>query len=301
MSGPEHFVIVYQFGKVASTAIVKALNRQPGVEARQSHFLGDDALKRIVVNATGPNLSPYFRKHMIGQLMANLDLTHEMKRIQTGRDGRRLTVISLSREPLTWFRSSIQQDITGYVDAFRALGGASVREGVECMLSHVGDVIAAQGGVAPVVAHILERGGRSFLDEAGMEDEFLKSMLLLALRPMTWFEEHFRRCFHFGLESMAATGPFWVKAGNPTGFVMLRYEDIAESFPAAMAAVGVPFKGEVTPANVSRSKPYADEIVAAFQGDAAMRLRELVQEADYARFFRYDATSSSVLRAATAI
>ncbi|MEM6385502.1 MAG: hypothetical protein AAF718_04610 [Pseudomonadota bacterium] len=295
MTSPTHFVIVYQFGKVASTALVNTLNRHPDVEAHQSHFLGEDALKRIVVNATSPSLSPYFRKHMIGQLMANLELTTELKRVKTGRDGRKLTVISLSREPVSWFRSCIQQDIKGYEDGFTRLGQAAspnpevaLQAGVERMLADVSDLLEAQGGAAAVVNEIGARGGKDFLQRVGTQDEFLKTMLMLSLRPITWFEEHFRKCFGFSLEAIPPMGTFWLKQGHPDSYVILRYEDIASEFAAAMQALGVPMKGKLAEANLSRSKPFAEDIRAAFQSDAANRLRRSLQQTDYARFFGYE-------------
>ncbi len=294
--GQDHVVIVYQFGKVASTALVTSLNACRGVEAHQSHFLGDDALKRIVVNATGPNLSPYFRKHMVGQLLANLDLTHQSKRLQTGKDPRRLTVISLAREPLDWFRSSLQQDIAGYQDSFAALAGGTVSDpeavttGISDMLAHVADILERQGGAAQAAAHVIAHGGRDFLLQAGVEDEFLKTMVLLSLRPLTWFEDHFRKCFGFGLEGVARQDGFWLKPGRPVSFVLLRYEDVATGFQPAMAAAGVPFDGPLVKANLSRNKSLATEISAAFQSDPACRLGADLRASEYGLFFAYDAT-----------
>ena len=293
MQAREHVVIVYQFGKVASTALVQSLNASAGVEAHQSHFLGDDALKRIVVNATGPGLTPYFREHMVGQLLANLELTYKMKCLQAGKDPRKLTVLSLAREPLAWFRSSLQQDIAGYQDGFAALGEGRpddprvVRQGVIAMLGILADAIERNGGADAAVHRIVAEGGRAFLEDTGVESEFVKTMLLLSLRPLTWFDDHFRKCFGHSLDAIPCQGRFWLKSGQPASFVVIRYEDIAEVFQPAMAAAGVPFKGPVVKANLSRNKPFAAEMRKAFESAPAARLGNALRHSDYGRRFGY--------------
>lgn len=289
MQSQAHVVIVYQFGKVASTALVTSLNACAGIEAHQSHFLGDDALQRIVVNATGPNLTPYFRQHMVGQLLANLDLTHLLKRLQTGKDPRKLTVVSLSREPLQWFRSSLQQDIAGYQGNLAARADGTMTGGTTDMIAHVLDILERHGGADPVARHIVAHGGRDFLLQAGVEDEFVKTMLLLALRPLTWFEDHFGKCFGFGLADVPRQDGFWLKRGTPSSFVLLRYEDIETVFLPAMAAAGVPFDGPVVQANLSREKSFASDIRAAFASAPACRLGDVLRASDYGRFFGYEA------------
>lgn len=301
MGARGHVVIVYQFGKVASTALVKSLNNSDRIEAHQSHFLGDDALKRIVVNATSPNLTPYFRDHMVGQLLANLDLTQKLKQLQTGKDPRKLTVVSLARDPLDWFRSSVQQDIKGYAPKLAEMSnaagdvtGEAIEAGVAAVLSRILEVLEAQDGLDRVVDRIVSEGGRVVLNEAGVTDEFTRTMYLLCLRPLTWFEDHFAKCFSFSLGDIPEHGPFWLRRGEPSSFVVLRYEDIADTFQPAMEAAGVPFAGPVVQANVSKSKSHAADIRAGFAGPDALRLGHVLRSSEYGRFFGYDAADASV-------
>lgn len=294
MDPREHVVLVYQFGKVASTALVQSLNACPNVTAYQSHFLGDDALKRIVVNATGPNLSPYFREHMVGQLVNNLELTHKMKRLQTGKDPRALTVVSLAREPLDWFRSSVQQDIAGYEENFRSLAGATgaegaqaVQDGIVTMLAQVLRMLEEEGGAQDVVTRIIANGGRSVTERLQTDEPFLKTQFLLSLRPLTWFEDHYRKCFGFSLEDMTRHGAVWFRRDRRAGHVVLRYEDISTAFAPAMKLAAVPFAGDIKWANQSRTKPFASEIRAAFSSDVAVRLGRALRLSDYGRFFAY--------------
>lgn len=293
MTDIQHFVIVYQFGKVASTALVNALNAQSNVEAHQSHFLGEDALKRMVVNATGPNHSAYFRKHMIGQLNTNIELTYQMNRARKGNDGRRLTIVSLSRAPLDWFRSSIQQDIEGHLPDLLALGGngdqtTRLRRGLDLMIARISQVLQANGGAQSVADELAERGARPFLNRMGNEPEFVKSMVLQALRPLVWFDDHFRKCFDLSLADIPERDGAWVRKAGHTTFVLLRYEDIADRFGPAMGAAGISVAGPIPRANESRSKPHADVIRASFDTDLAHGLGTMLVQSDYARHFGYD-------------
>jgi len=299
MGARGHVVIVYQFGKVASTALVKSLNSSDRIEAHQSHFLGDDALKRIVVNATSPNLTPYFRDHMVGQLLANLDLTQKLKQLQTGKDPRKLTVVSLARDPLDWFRSSIQQDIKGYAPKLVEMSNAgdvtgdAIEAGVAAVLSRILEVLEAQDGLDRVVERIVSEGGRVVLNEAGVTDEFIRTMYLLCLRPLTWFEDHFAKCFGFSLGDIPEHDRFWLRRGEPSSYVVLRYEDIADTFQPAMEAAGVPFAGEVVQANLSKSKSHAADIRAGFTGPDALRLGQVLRSSEYGRFFGYDTADAT--------
>ena len=288
----KHFVIVYQFGKVASTALVKTLNTHPEIDAHQSHFLGEDALKRMVVNATGPTHSAYFRKHMVGQLNANLDLTYQMNRARLGHDGRRLTILSLSRAPLDWFRSSIQQDIEGHLPDLLALGqGANqadrLRDGLDQMLDRVAALLATHGGVATIASDLIASGARPLLTQLKGEPDFIKTMLLQALRPVVWFEDHFARCFDLSLDDIHREDGFWLRKTRQTTFILLRYEDIAQTFASAMVAANLPATGPMIRANDSRAKPFAQIIKAAFDTEHAHQLGALLAQSDYARHFGY--------------
>lgn len=63
--GNGRFVVVYQFGKVASTALVATLNEQTGIEAVQSHFLGEPALRSTLGARLNPAQGEYFVFHQL--------------------------------------------------------------------------------------------------------------------------------------------------------------------------------------------------------------------------------------------
>ena len=296
MSKAKYLVVVYQFGKVASTALVKSLNASPEVDAHQSHFLGENALQRMVLNATDRSVNAYFRTHMVGQLIANLNLTYEVNQTKHGDDDRELKVISLSREPLDWLRSCVQQDILGYRDDILAYAQnhcpanqhGSIEHGLSAILQRLTDVVEAKGGMPAILAEFKTRGGGQILDVPGLPcDGIVRRVFFLAIRPLSWFDDHFARCFGLGLADVPKRGNHWMTRRNGATFVILRYEDINAEFASAMHSAGVPFSGRLVHANESQGKLHAMEIRAAFDGEAAQRLRHQVLQSDYARHFGY--------------
>ena len=305
MTAPGFLVVVYQFGKVASTALVKTLNKCEGVDAYQSHFLGNDALQRMIPNATNPNTSPYFRQHVIGQLNNNVELTHKVHRAMNGCDDRRLIVLSLSREPLDWFRSCIQQDILGYKDDLLAysLRNAqcsdvpSINRGLIEILNDIVSVLDRFGGAQNAIDK-LEIGSNNAMvqDQEGLESDFLRRMFLLSLRPLVWFDEHFSRCFKVRLADFECRNEYWKKSVDGASFVVMRYEDLDRGFAKAMLDLKVPIQGDrLLRANVSKDKPHAAEVRMAFSDDVAGRLRGLLLRSNYATHFGYCASPEMCL------
>ena len=295
MTGSDNLIVVYQFGKVASTAIVKSLNDCEGVQAHQCHFLGNDALQRIIPNATNSRTSAYFRKHTVGQLIQNLELTYLVNMAVNGSDGQRLIVVSLSREPLDWLRSCVQQDIEGYKDDLLAFsnerfpGEASIELGLRGVIDCLCGVLSRFGSAQNAIDTL---GIGSSKTACGVRDEiqddFVRKMFLLALRPLVWFDEHFSKCFDVQLCEFSKQGAYWLKETKPSTFVLLRYEDLEDVFPAAMQRVGVPFEEKrLCRANESKNKPFADEIQRAFQGEEAVELRAQLLQSNYAAHFGY--------------
>ena len=67
--GQERYFVVYQYGKVASTSIVKSLNKINDVKAVQTHFLGMCEFIEVLDLVLDPYESEYFTYHRQGQLV----------------------------------------------------------------------------------------------------------------------------------------------------------------------------------------------------------------------------------------
>ncbi|MDJ0638698.1 MAG: hypothetical protein QNJ20_07685 [Paracoccaceae bacterium] len=309
MSEEKELVIVYQFGKVASTSLVNALNRCPGIEAHQSHFLGESALQRIIPIAVGRGTSPYFHEHLSGQLLANVHLTYRANKVLSGQAKGPLRVISLCREPMDWFRSGIVQDIDGYRDDILAYAGSLglsgdsdqelLQSGLEQILARLTEIIAAKGGIEPALHDFLTKGGASMIDgiEAG-QSPIVRRLFFLAIRPLVWFDEHFAKCFDKTLADFVCMGSYWHTEGDRAAFVLLRYEDLTHTLEDALSAIGITLAEPLRQDNVSRSKAFADCVLAAFASDAASDLGHHILGSEYARFFGYAAPAADILHVA---
>lgn len=111
------YAVVYQFGKVASTSVVAALNLLPDVEAVQCHFMGKQALSQVLDSLFAPTMTDYFYFHQRGQLIENIDITRKVSQLrQPGTSEQNLLVLSMCRDPMDWFRSALTQDAAAHLD-----------------------------------------------------------------------------------------------------------------------------------------------------------------------------------------
>lgn len=290
--------IVYQFGKVASTSLVNALAKLPSLDVHQSHFLGENALQRIIPIAVDKSTNAYFHEHLRGQLLANVELTYRMNRVLAGHGAPKLKVISLSREPLEWLRSGLLQDIGGYRTDLLALAVAeqidskdeleTLERALEAVLVRIVAIIETKGGIIPTVEEFHRLGGKEMLAPLGADLPLIvRKLFFLALRPHTWFDEHFRPCFGVGLQDFEAEGGLWTLRQPRADFVLLRYEDLKDRLADAVTALDVGPLDTLQRDNVSRTKPFAGTVAAAFASETAQVLRNQLLLSDYSRFFGY--------------
>jgi hypothetical protein len=292
-------VIVYQFGKVASTAIVAALNQAPGVAAYQSHFLGEDALAKTLKNLQSPKTTEYMAKHQEGQLMRNVAL---MRKINTYKEGlekeKKIVFLTVVRDPIDWFYSAIAQDIEGiYLPKFRefltshAIETVSDEEVIEksipMIASNIVKIIKHCGG-ADVTSYKNITAALDALKLPSAAIEPMRSMVSLFLRPLSWFDEHFAAMFGFGLDKMILrpnglylTGMKWCEV------YCIRYEDLDTMFKKFQYNIGIMKPISAPRANVSQEKKYADIINQAFTADIKKSL-ESASRSKYSSFFGYD-------------
>lgn len=297
---PSHtLLIVYQFGKVASTSIVKSMQDVPGIEAHQSHFLGEYALKRMVSAAVDPTSNDYFHRHTVGQFMTNLDLTFKMNRVLAGHDDRRLVVLSLSREPLDWLRSSIQQDIRGYKeDIFTFAHGAGLacdddevmmEAALVAILRDINACLQAKGGFGTVLSTLRDADAETLFAGTPLADAaILRKIFFLAIRPIVWFDEHFKLSCGVDYREMHQEGAIRYEHRDKASYVVLRYEDLRSNLISTLDLVGIDAPEEIARENLSAEKPYAAQIRAAFASPEAAALRKWMAYTDYARQFGYD-------------
>lgn len=299
----EHLVVVFQFGKVASTAMVDALNDHPGIEAVQSHFLGEGALQSIFASILNPALSEYFFFHQSGQLFENVKLTRRIGRILSGEDnGTHLSVLLTVREPIDWLRSALIQDARGLGDVFLRTKdrhglvgdtlGAIVQPAVEAILGEIVEVLTPFGSVDSFLAG---RPGSMAQMREQITDPSLQELFYAAVRPFNWYTLNFDPVFHHTLDDLSYQNGLWSLRAERFDAHLFRYEDMGAQLSNVAAALSI--EDLVLPQrNVSEGKVFSAEIRAAFRSANAQSLARLYAETDYSRRFGYDPVASALGR-----
>ncbi|MBF9044587.1 hypothetical protein HKCCE4037_14685 [Rhodobacterales bacterium HKCCE4037] len=291
----EIYGVVFQMGKVASTAITKALASLEGVEAAHCHFLGEAALRKVLRVALNPANTDYFFNHQMGQMAENAAITRAINRIRSGTDPRRLVVLSLTRDPFTWFRSSVLQDICGYTDLLCGLApenasasrDARIRLGLTRFLGKLEEHLSD----FPTVESCLDASRSGDPHRMGRARDWphqQRQLLLSALRPADWFDQHYRMGLGLDLAGFKRDGLLWHTTEGNAQFGIIRYEELDKAFPLFCDwAIGRTPRLPV--ANESGRKPFSNAIAAAFATQEAARLQTALKRSDYARTFGYAA------------
>jgi hypothetical protein len=291
-------IFVYQMGKVGSTSITNTLSTLSGVEAYQTHFLGDEILQPILQRTLQLDMPDTLFEHAIAQLAINARYTRMIKKhlLPEGNATQPLHFISLTRDPLDWYRSFVVQSIEGYIDSFRLfLGKAPTAELTQSDFDDVAAILKAN-----IVDGITFCGG---LDNPNFRIEFrgpyLKRLLEAHpetgrmrfhhlqnfLRPMQFYElEHM---VDLSLETFdMGDDHFGVKTFDWGKIILFRYEELETGFQKTLATVGLP-DTPLQHLNISEKKQYSTEIKQSFKGwreDADLRR---VTQSPYTRIMGY--------------
>lgn len=280
-------VIVYQYGKVASTSLVTTLNKMRGVSAYQCHFFGEDAFRATVTRLCNPDTNDYFFKHSLGQLTENLK-AYRLYHQQNRDDGNRCIVLTVAREPFDWFRSSLVQEIEGHIPALtlslrdrgveRMSREQIVTEGLALLIERIhGALDSVGGGIDDLVPNKRRELDQilPFVDTPDFE-AFL-FILSRFLQPHWWFRTQFTPEFGIAIGDMADKGRGLMGSSTETGDVYLaRYEQLDTAFERLLELENLPNKGLVR-VNEGHSKAFSREINAVFQTPRALELRKRSQ------------------------
>ena len=292
---PSTEVIVYQMAKVASTAICNAIWRE-GLEAGQSHYLGEALISERLLQITDPGLDHYFTLHYTGQLVRNIGLTRKLNwyRNNAALHGRKIKIITLTRDPLSWYTAMFTQAFSGYqatIEVWAAESGnvseqAPMNEKLNAFTTAVATFIERIGGNLEASdyrdrIHWLA-GGR------GTTQSALAAQALLMARPLTWFQTHFAPTIDIDVFN----APFDTARGYATfsndfaDVLLLRFESLSRLTEVIGDFVGIEnFRMERE--NVSASKDYAADIRAALQDAIPGWLRKELYASRYSRHFGY--------------
>lgn len=298
--GTRDFVVVYQFGKVASTSLVSSLSALDGVVAVQSHFLGRSSFGEMVDLLVDPRRSDFFFEHTLGQFVTNFSVERAIGAIQAGKyPGVRLTVLSLAREPIDWFRSSIAQDIDAHLAALRQIvgkdadadDGSVISTGFANVCERIATVLEAGGGIDSfrAVGHGRERNEilRKSLDSDS--PQMIGQFLFRFLRPYGWFADHYSRYLGVDVSELSTIAPqvYGGDIGPLARTYVIRYEDLDESVPMVLRDMGIAERFELARENVTATTGLAAAVKEGLAASPVDHLRSLSDATEYARQFGY--------------
>jgi hypothetical protein len=292
-----YYCVVYQMGKVASTSIMDTLGHVDGIEAVQCHFLGDTALGKMIPTLTDAGLSEYFFEHSFGQFQENVKITRKFKILRSGgAPETKLLVVSLARDPIDWIRSSVVQDIKGYMPVLKQIIEASFRtaatdeevvtKGLRLLISASCHVLDQFGGIDEFYAtpHAMNR---AFQHKIFCDIFEARRMFLMLLRPADWFNSHFKTAINLDIATMDRVEDAWEHSENHTDFVVVRYEDFRRSLPAYLQRKGIADIDHFTQKNLSESKLLSKEVARVFASENGDALRKIYNKTTYSKTFGY--------------
>ena len=276
-------VIVYQYGKVASTSLVATFNKMRGVQAYQCHFFGSKQFQSTLTRLCDPDTNDYFFDHSLGQLNENLK-AHRTYHRRNSPEGERRIVLTIAREPFAWFRSSLLPEIDGHMPALRlSLGDARaeamtedeiVTQGLALLMERLNLALDAVDGNADALDTAKRRELQHEIAFNSAED-FKGFLFLLSkfLRPHWWFRTQFTPEFGVDVNAMVDEGQGLRSQRTERGNVYLaRYEQLDSAFAKLLEQENLPPK-RLKRFNEGHKKPLSEEVSAAFQTEAALALK----------------------------
>jgi hypothetical protein len=293
-------VLLFQMGKVASLALEAALVDR-GINCFHSHFLGygreASRLSRLFQAEPNMRLAAIDLKLLTRHTALNM-LTRWYRGNQVAPE-RRLKVITLTRDPVTWYVSQLLQQVghdphrltAWHRDLIEDAAGDDVRSAAVALLRQVGRLIVeARPSADPAAAHARGKALAMAMDppQPYVADNFRR-----ALTPLDWFDQEFRPVFDLDIRALPEFAAQGI-AQRDLGFadvLIVRFEDLAAHLGAIARFVGLTSL-ELPHRNVTAEKPYANQVLEAARSFAATELgtafqREL-RQSDYGRACGYD-------------
>ena len=299
-------VLIVQMGKVASTAIAEAL-RRGDIGVLQAHIAAPERLQEKLRIMTGPVVSDEVASRMYQDYLQELRVTFLLARQRVGGagSGTNTRVISLTRDPLSWYWSHFAQNYDHYqtlllkyfqfhhpqaasFDAGEVF--AEVQRSMFAVLEQTAAPLDDAGALLQLMAEA------DAIDPTGVVFSQLNRFLV----PLRWFDEDFLPgtgldVYDFAFDREA--GRAVIESGG-FSLLLMRYEDLPELAPGIADFVGL---GELQleRANISEDKHIPFNIKAMQQRGQGMippALAQRIYASRYARHFgyRFDASWRSL-------
>ena len=201
----EKEVIVFQMGKVASTAITRSVG-ESGIKASQPHFLSMDAFLTLIKKFEDPDLLPFTANHTLGQIYTNIPLHNKIQKqkkygYKDKYGSNLLKIITIAREPVGWYLSNLSQNFEEYKNQILGWSDPDFADGKDAQVIE-NKITIFLNAVFNFFAKTVERIDEStlpqlfkYLDPKNSEyqkgNEAIVQHCLMLMRPIVWFSQHF--------------------------------------------------------------------------------------------------------------
>lgn len=295
-------VLIVQMGKVASTAIAEALRRDD-IEVLQAHIASPERLQEQLRTMTGPVVSDEVANRMYQDYLQELRVTFLLarQRVAGAGSGQPTRIISLTRDPLSWYWSHFAQNYDHYQTLLQKFfrfhypqqagfdPGAVFAEVQDRMFSVLEQTTAPLDDADALMQLMAEADA---LDPTGVVFSQLNRFLV----PLRWFDEDFLPgtgldVYDFSFDREAGTT--LIESGG-FSLLLLRYENLPELAPGIAGFVGIE-ELRLERANISEDKhiPFSIKTMQR-QGQSMIPapLAERIYATRYARHFGYSFDAS---------
>jgi hypothetical protein len=239
-------VIVFQMGKVASTAIVNSI-KNFGLKASQPHFLSMDSFVTLLKKFSDPEMTPFTATNLSGQIQQNVIIHNRIQRqkkylYKDEKGSYLLKVITLAREPIAWYLSNFSQNYPEYEgDVEEWLKYSQTPGSIErtsdkqrVLIRFINEVInffdenvqEIDGDIIKRLAACLDKDSAGYVP---VHEVFVKHCIML-VRPIIWFEQHFDPVMGTHFQEMHFDKDLGYSSFEKDGMdiLVIRFEDLAE-------------------------------------------------------------------------
>jgi hypothetical protein len=292
-------LLLFQMGKVASTAIQAALI-DAGINCFSVHELRhEDEVQRLQRLFTERPRSWLARSDL--KLLAKHTALHMMvrwhKENKVAAD-RRLKVISITRDPVEWYMSHLLEQtgrnpsrLQRWHRDFSGVTAADSGDAMEELLRQVARLLVE---TAPSVDLLAARArGRALAIGMNPPQPYIAEAFDSALLPLRWFDEQLTPLFGIDIRTLPelARDGAASRALDFADVLILRFEDLKKHADRIAQFAGLP--ALVIPArNVTTEKPYAHELLQGarrfLQTDLGAAFQHGLRDSDYGRACGYD-------------
>ena len=243
---PPKEVILFQMGKVASTAIAQTL-RTVNVNAYQAHLASLTSLKRKMTDMFWPGMPQQTAWVLYQGFLQELEVGFKIARSQSPSNaGGPVTILSPFRDPLTWYFSHFAEVYYHYKNELHAFWKArgfaesefEPRQAFIELLRNICRVLDRTSysledpdQLEAIKAEALD------VDTSGMTTRQIDRFLL----PLRWFSEEFYRSTGIDVYDHEFDRENGIGVIDSDGYqiILARYEDLEALFPAICELIGV--------------------------------------------------------------